>query len=53
MPGVVIEDNTIITTVLWEGFGVPLSSLFGYDSVLVVIQSILDCLSNVNNMEII
>lgn len=30
----------IFASVLWEGFGVPLSSLFGYDSVLVVVQSI-------------
>lgn len=42
----------IFTTVLWEGFGVPLSSLFGYDSVLVVIQSIgLFVLFNSMNIE--
>lgn len=42
----------IFTTVLWEEFGVPLSSLFGYDSVLVVIQSIgLFSLFNSMNIE--
>lgn len=30
----------IFTSVLWEGFDMPLSLLFGYDSVLVVVQSI-------------
>ncbi|WP_448783340.1 acyltransferase [Blautia sp.] len=42
----------IFTSVLWEGFGVSLSSLFGYDSVLVVIQSIgLFSLFNSMNIE--
>ena len=42
----------MVSSVLWEGFGVPLSSLFGYDSVLVVIQSIgLFVLFNSMNIE--
>lgn len=38
---VIVSSGILIyTSVLWEGFCVPLSSLFGYDSVLVVVQSI-------------
>lgn len=38
---VVISTGMLIfTSILWEGFCVPLSSLFGYDSVLVVVQSV-------------
>ena len=38
---VIISSGMLIfTSVLWEGFNVPFSSLFGYDSILVVGQSI-------------